>query len=37
MGRTCLETIPETHHERDFGAILEKYNADKEAAAAAKK
>jgi hypothetical protein len=37
MGRTCLESIPETHHDRDFEAVLEKYNADKAAAAAAKK
>ena len=36
-GRTSLHTIPEDLHDRDFAAVLEKYNADKAAAAAAKK
>ena len=37
MGRTSLETIPHTPHDRDFEQILTEYNEKKAAAAAAKK
>ena len=35
MGRTSLETIPHTPHDRDFEEVLTAYNEKKAAAAAA--
>ena len=32
LGRTSLETIPETLHTRDYADVLAKYNEAKEAA-----
>ena len=37
MGRTSLETIPNTVFDRDFEACKKEYEAAKEAAAAQKK
>ena len=37
MGRTSLETIPDSIHNRDFAAEKQRYEEEKAAAAAAKK